>query len=171
MKTIVALLACLMIALPAQAEDDPPTTNSCLGPHHEQDLTPQRRVGVRVGAGGVGQDGNPFTCNFIVITSPSFPGFACVQPGGPYQVFAIGPVSWQTYCGDGGASGSSNENPPCHGFWYGHWRHEVQDDVWVGVGTNLQTDCIHVDARARTVMCHVDSNVPRETGCWTVRDS
>ncbi len=99
MKTLVAVLALLLASLPVQAEDDPPA--SPCQPHVEQDVGP-RRSGIRVGAGGVGPDGNPFTCNFVHVTTPTFPGFACVQPGGPYQVFTVGPVTWYTYCGDDG---------------------------------------------------------------------
>ncbi len=161
----VTTVACLLVAVPAQAEDDPPTTNPCLGPHVEDEVDTRRRIAIGVGAGGVGQDGDPFTCNFVHITTPSFPGFACVQPGGPYQVFTVGPVTWYTYCG--GATGSAV--PPCWGFFYAQDRQEVDENLWVEWGTNLQPDCIHLTMRAGTMTCAFDSNVPTKTHCWRVR--
>ncbi|MGB0651725.1 MAG: hypothetical protein ACPGQL_00860 [Thermoplasmatota archaeon] len=167
------VLGLLVLGAPGAvaSPEDPPSPSPCYGPATGEQTVPlARRTSVAVDSQGIGPGKDPLACTTVVITSPSFPGFACVQPGGPYTVFRLGPVEWQTYCGDGGST-RSEANPPCHGFFYMEKRVQPHRDVWVNVGTNLQTDCIIVDARVLQFLCHAESSHPKTADCRVVRSA
>jgi hypothetical protein len=70
----------------------PTKAPSCNGIWYTQETIGQGRSAVTIGTDGSTE------CTTIDVTTPFFPGFACVQPGGPYRVASVGPITWYAYC-------------------------------------------------------------------------